>query len=147
VAMPADPARFQDKDRHEEGIRYYESSLFLLVYEDGAGKLKYDFRYLPDPSKPMAIRTHSWIAKLETEYTFENGVLTKSIAKVDETAVPKAIVAAAKDLIPASLVKTESSDAPSGVLLYKVRTDGGQIRFDAAGATSAEGVAPTEEGQ
>jgi hypothetical protein len=134
VALPAVTSEdFSKVDACERGIRYYESSLFLLVYLDGKGGIKSDFYHLPDPSKPMAVRPYSVLSDLESEFVFDNGVLTKSVAKADETAIPKAVVAAAKDMLLAAAKEFTgfTGKNPSGFALYRVSTNGG-VSFERA---------------
>ncbi|MDP9412553.1 MAG: hypothetical protein M3Q08_00285 [Pseudomonadota bacterium] len=81
-------------DEDVDGIRYYESAPFLLVYSDGKGGLQSQLLFLPDQTRKRSIDPYAYLASNESTLVFSNGVLTQGKTVVDETVVPKAIVSA-----------------------------------------------------
>lgn len=104
------------------GIRYYGSSMYLLAYSDGNGGAIFELQELPDRMKRMEAAPTMFMADLELEMSFSNGVLTSSKEVTNKTAVPNAILDVAKTLGPALLAAANSTSEltyppPS---LYKV---------------------------
>jgi hypothetical protein len=95
VARVSNPAynvtgKYSDEDAN--GIRYYESAPFLLVYSDGKGGLNSQLLFLPDLTQKRVIDPYSVLASNNSTLTFVNGVLTQGKTVVDETMVPKAVI-------------------------------------------------------
>ncbi len=86
-----------------EGIRYYQSSPYLLVYSDSKGGLKWQVLYLPDQTKKMM---------------------------ADTTELPKAVFAAVQSAA-SLLVKALEAAAPKvpAPYLYKIVVTGEDIKF------------------
>ena len=99
-------------DAKVDGIRYYGSSWYLLVYSNGNGGVKWELKQLPDPTKLMVARPSRFLSSLKMTLEFKDGVLTSSKATADSTAVPKEILAAAQTVATA-LIKTLESGPPS----------------------------------
>jgi hypothetical protein len=119
-------------DNAERGIRYYESSPYLLVHTDNEGGLTTELIYLPDLSKKMSARPYNYLANSSTTLNFKNGVLSSAETKVDETAVPKAILGAIETAAMAVL----AADEPKGELhqvpppyLFKIVFEGKDIKL------------------
>lgn len=85
-------------DECARGVRYYGSSTYLLVHTDNSGGLTTKILQLPDTTKKMSLRPYVVMATAETTLDFDNGVLTKSTARFDSTAVPAAVVKAAEQV-------------------------------------------------
>jgi hypothetical protein len=64
------------------------------VKTDNDGGLISELLYLPDLTKKRQARPYNFLAKHDTSFTFEKGVLTSSSSDADATAVPKAVVGA-----------------------------------------------------
>lgn len=96
-------ARIMDDaaDCRETGFRYYESSPYILVYADGKS-LKSELVYLPDRTRKMAVGLFDFLSSNTLKLSFTNGVLTSSENAADATAVPKAVIQAAKDVAAAA---------------------------------------------
>lgn len=90
-------------DSQANGIRYYESAPFLLVYTDGKGGLVSKLMFLPDLTRKRVIDPYATLASNNTTLTFTNGVLTQGKTEVDETVVPKALVGALEKAAIAAL--------------------------------------------
>jgi hypothetical protein len=122
-------------DTDANGIRYYESAPFLLVYSDGKGGLNSQLLFLPDVTKKRVIRPYAVLAANNSTLTFSNGVLTQGKSVVDETLVPKAIVGAlekaATAAIAASLnaVGAEATPQLPPPQLFKIVLSGGNARL------------------
>ena len=128
-------------DATNVGIRYYESSPYLIVYSNGKGGIVTQLEYLPDPGKKMSATPQSNNASLKTTLTFENGVLTKADADGEAASVPKAIVSAIKTAAPkftgALNVPTDEEiqkdeEKPYTVpapYIYKIVVDGSTVMF------------------
>jgi len=76
------------------GIRYYQSSPYLLVYSDSKNGLHWQILYLPDQTKKMMVRPIAIGGRSELDLYFHNGILTGSSELSDTTELPKAIIAA-----------------------------------------------------
>ena len=59
------PVASSSADRCVNGIRYYQNSLYLLVYSDGKGGIVSEFMYLPDTTKKMVACPHNFAADLD----------------------------------------------------------------------------------
>lgn len=93
-------------DEEADGIRYYESAPFLLVYTDGKGGLNSQLLFLPDLTQKRVIDPYAVLAANNSTLTFSNGVLTQGKTIVDETVVPKAVVGLLEKLATAALAGT-----------------------------------------
>jgi hypothetical protein len=93
-------AQNEQEDQNLTGVRYYESSTYLLVYTDGKGNLLWKLYNLPDPTKLMVATPQQVLAKVVNNLTFTNGVLTTSHAEADSTAIPKAVIGALEKVLP-----------------------------------------------
>jgi hypothetical protein len=98
AGMDVVPVPGGKSDDCARGVRYYGSSTYLLVHSDNSGGLTTRILQLPDTTKKMSLRPYVVLATAETTLDFENGVLTKSIARFDSTAVPAAVVKAAEQV-------------------------------------------------
>lgn len=98
-----------------EGIPYYELSPFLLVTPDLVGGYTTEVVQLPDTSRIRYVKIHQFLAKADIDLTFKNGALETSAAKIDATAVPKALIAAA--------VKAAKSSALAGASIVADQID------------------------
>lgn len=75
------------------GIRYYDSSPFLLLQHDPTGKTwQTQLLYLPDQTKENQAKITCWLAANNSTFTFSNAVLASTSVNVDETVVPVAIM-------------------------------------------------------
>jgi hypothetical protein len=81
-------------DEKADGIRYYESAPFLLVYSDGKGGLQSQILFLPDLARKRSIDPYAYLASNNSTLVFQNGMLTQAKSIVDETIVPKAVIGA-----------------------------------------------------
>ena len=130
------PIPDEKADQADRGVRYYRESLYLLVMSDGKGGVAHKLEFLPDPSKKMSICSHNFISKLETNYTFDKGVLTKSTETADSSKVPAAVVKAVGTALP-SIVKfrglmeeeTPRMHRVPPPMIFKVIAEGDRIVF------------------
>ena len=76
------------QDCKARGVRYYDSSPYLLVQTDNQGGLTSDFMYLPDLNKKRQARPFTFLASNTTTLSFQNGILTDSSSDTDSSAVP-----------------------------------------------------------
>jgi hypothetical protein len=119
-------------DSQANGIRYYESAPFLLVYTDGKGGLVSKLLFLPDLTRKRVIDPYATLASNNTTLTFSNGVLSQGKTVVDETLVPKAVVGALEKAATAALGGTlnapgapPTAQLPPPQLFKVVLTTGG----------------------
>lgn len=85
----------RDKERKcDNGIRYYESACFILVYSL-EGKYQSQVLFLPDTSTIHSADSCQFLASSSMNLTLKDGVLTKAENSADATAVVKAAEAAA----------------------------------------------------
>ena len=106
-------------DAAAAGIRYYESSPYLLVYSDSAGGLVTRIVHLPDRTRRRSIRPYARLASGKATFTFRNGVLTGADAEGDATAIPRALVGALETAAKAAIVAGRSGPGGPG--------DGGSV--------------------
>lgn len=92
AGFKAGPVLDDTNDSEADGIRYYETAPFLLVYSDGKGNLTSQIIMMPDTSKKMVIDLHAIAAKNESTLTFQDGMLTSSKFVVDSTVVPAKLI-------------------------------------------------------
>lgn len=119
-----------DKD-DGDGIRYYNSSPYLLVYSNGKGGLVTQLLYIADPSKKMEAKPKNFLSTAQTTMEFEKGVFRSGKTTADATGVPTAIIAAIKTAGPALIAandpaKDRSVPAP---YLYKIIVEGSTVTF------------------
>jgi hypothetical protein len=114
---------------HENGVRYYRSSPYLLIESQGTS-YKWRIIYLPDQTQKMVAYPFQLLAKIDSSLTFDKGVLTVSTDTVTADAVPKAIVEAAEKA--AALLMRNRKPEPAPVVaprLYKIRVVANRIVF------------------
>jgi hypothetical protein len=99
----------RQEDEKFDGIRYYGTSMYLLVYSDGKGNIVWKLLELPDQTKKMSASYHSFFAKVEAQMTFVNGSLDRSVHAVDATVVPRALIEAAEKAVSLAM-----ADQPRG---------------------------------
>lgn len=126
----------QDNAPESVGIRYYESSLYLLVYSNGKGGLETKILELPDPSKLTMATPTSRLAKLDTTLDFQNGYLGNAIHEGDSTVIPTAVAEAVKAVLPSLVGVLEAPEGgPEEVFqapapyLFKIHVENGIVRF------------------
>lgn len=130
------------------GIPYYEGAHYLLVHTDGKGSVVSKLMFLPDLNRKRVARPKQIFARLDTTLKFSNGVLTKSRAEGDTTAVPKAVIEAIGRVAPAlaSLAnRVEGDGGKDGHTLppphlYRVTWDAGKLRLVGGPGTETIGV-------
>jgi len=132
-----------EADKKELGIRYYESSPYLLVHTDNEGGLVTRILYLPDPAKKMTVRPYAYFANSSTTLNFKNGILSSAETSVDETAVPKAVLGAIEKAATAAIM---AADEPTGEphrvpapYLFKIVINGDDIKLLGGQATGPDG--------
>jgi hypothetical protein len=104
-------------DDKAQGIRYYESAPFLLVYSDGKGGLTSQLLFLPDATQKRTIDPFAVLASNNSTLTFVNGVLTQGKSVVDTTVVPKAIVGSLEKLATAAIASALANQTDKGTQL------------------------------
>jgi len=144
-------------DADYDGVRYYRSSLYLLVHTDNAGGLTAEPMYLPDPSKLMSAHPYAYLSSNTGSMEFANGVLTTSEMDVDSTVVPKAVLSALQAVAVAAIGAgnaTQTTTQPPTVPLpkiFKVEVSKGHAHLigedgPVAGDVSMQGLHGTKEG-
>ncbi len=134
-------------DSQADGIRYYESAPFILVYSDGTGGLQSKFLFMPDLTQKRVISPYEILASNTTTLKFENGVLTEGSTTVDTTVVPKAIIGSLEKVaigLAAGAFNTARGSKPSAQLppprLYKVVVDGESARLAGGPGVNPDGT-------
>jgi hypothetical protein len=139
------PASKGKADNSVEGIRYYESSPYLLVYSDGKGGLVSKLIHLPDLTKKRVIQPFAYLAANNSTLTFTNGMLTQSKVVADETVVPKAVIGVLQQTAMAALGKSFNvAGAPTTPhhpppYLFKVELSNGQAKLVGERGMDAKG--------
>jgi hypothetical protein len=118
------------------GVRYYAPTTYVLVKPDYVkGKAEVVVFNAPDTTTTYAAKPRSWLAKHNTELSFQNGMLTKVLSNPDSTKVAvdtvgalstiasKGLEAAAAAAKAASMRdRPDIPDQP--VYLYRLERDG-----------------------
>lgn len=134
----------------ETGIRYYQTSPYLLIYSNSKGGLKWQIIYLPDQTKKMIVSPEIRGGRSELALYFQNGALSGTTEVGDTTALPKALLSAVQSAIPLLAKAAPPTGEPTLVpapYLYKIVVEGGTIRFyGEQGDTMIRVPAPKEEG-
>jgi hypothetical protein len=86
------------QDVRAKGLRYYDSSPYLLVQTDNQGALKAELKYLPDLTKKRQASPYTFLSSNTTTLDFQSGVVTSTVSDVDASAVPVAVVTALKSV-------------------------------------------------
>jgi len=124
----------ENADAADTGIRYFNTSPYLLAYSDGKGGIVSQIFYLPDPAKKMSASPKATLADVDMVMTFDRGVLTQSTETLDATEVPKAITDAVKAFGPQLLAllneaqKAQEHSLPAPYL-YKIVVKGSGVQF------------------
>lgn len=118
-----------------DGIPYYGGAHYLLVYSDGKGGVVSKLLYLPDRNQKRVAKPSQVFASLNSTLKFSNGMIEKSEAVGDATAVPKAVVQAIGRVAPL-LLAAAANAAREGTgytvpapQLYRVTWDQGQLHL------------------
>lgn len=89
-----------DRKMSPNGIRYYDTSLYLLIYPDGLEKVSWKLLELPDQSKLRVAKPFNFISSLDTTFHFRDGVLVRAQEAGDSTKVPQAVIQAIGEIAP-----------------------------------------------
>ncbi len=127
-----------------KGIRYYRTSLYLLVYSDGKNGLKWELHRLPDPTKKMDAKPYNYLATLQAKLTFdEKGGLSQTAETVDSASLTKAALAAVTGLAPQLALLNVAEDKGPYVLppphLYKLVYNEDLRKYDWVGGPATGG--------
>jgi hypothetical protein len=136
----------ESDDLTADGIRYYESAPFLLVYTDGKGGLRSEIKFLPDTTTKRSVDPFAVLAQNESTLTFTNGVLSQSKTVIDETPVPKAIISALEKVAAAAIAAANApGDPPTQTdlplpRLYRILITKDAVTLEGGKVFSSEGV-------
>jgi hypothetical protein len=140
-----------DDADHGTGIRYYQTSPYLLVNSDGRGGLQWRILYLPDQTKKMMATPYTLASRTEMTLQFHNGTLVGTAVVGDSTEVPRAILAAvqaaASTLAGTAALARSGADLPSihAPYLYKIIVEGSKVTFIGTVNTDPIVVSPVLE--
>ncbi len=135
-----------ERDQDARGVRFYNSAPFVLVTSDRRGSLTSQFMYLPDTTRLLGARPYAFMGVNKTTLTFKNGVLESAKVTTDDTAVPKAIVAAveaaataaAKAFLDQGGVAADTG-VPPPILLRVVFLGDGSVKLKGGVAVGPDG--------
>lgn len=117
-----------EADNRANGIRYYGSSLYILVNSDGRGNIEWRILELPDQTKKMVAQPYNFLANIKTDMTFSNGVLNQSKVAIDASVVPKALIETVAKALPFLAAARAEYKVPS-VQIYKIVARGNTFEF------------------
>src|SRR6185369_7888903 len=86
--------------RAPSGIRYYDTSSYLLVYSDGVSKVNWQLLQLPDQTKLRFAKPYNFVSSLKANFYFNEGVLVSAGETGDSTKVPQAVIEAIGKIAP-----------------------------------------------
>lgn len=121
----------EDADnKNTSGIRYYQSAPYVLVYKDDKGAYVWKLYYLPDQTRLMVAEPQQLLAKITSNMTFNNGVLTEANSDVDATAVAKAVVKSIGTLAAAGVLDSNNKLIEGdGPWFWRLEVERGEIKF------------------
>jgi hypothetical protein len=122
----------KDSDDDSNGIRFYHSSPYVLVYSNGKGGLITQILYIADPYKKISAKPKSFMATAQTTMEFDKGVYKSAKNTIDATAVPSAIIKAVEAAAPAFIAALNEPVPTLKVpppYLYKIIVDGSSVKF------------------
>ncbi len=90
VSAPAD-------DETTDGLRYYETAPFVLVYADGLGGLHSEMLYLPDTTRKKAIDPFAFVSRNTSSLAFSNGTLAPTDMLLTPADLPQSILNVAEN--------------------------------------------------
>jgi hypothetical protein len=90
-------------ERLAGGIRYYQPAPYLLLYTNSEGGFVSKLLILPDLQRKMSIRPYAIAASNNATLTFTNGMLDTAKAEIDQTEVPKAVIASLEKAAAAAI--------------------------------------------
>lgn len=111
-------------DAAANGLRYYDTSPFLLLYTDAKGGLRSELLYLPDTTKKRAITPYHYAASNDTVLTFDQGRLVQAKTAINETVLPAAVVKSLENLAAARLAAGVERTIPAPSLFRIVKQGG-----------------------
>jgi hypothetical protein len=97
------------EDLKARGLRYYDSSPYLLVQTDNQGGLTCEFLYLPDRTKKRHAQPYTFLSSNTTTLEFQRGILTNSVSDTDSSVVPVAVIKSLEQ-VASSAVKLATFD-------------------------------------
>ncbi len=124
-----------EDDVGANGIRYYGSSLYLLLYSDGKGGIVTELHEYPDQTKLMEAKPKYIAASSNMTLECSNGMLTKTVETGDGTAVPVAVLKAIETVADKTLsALSEAGDTKERhslppPYLYKIVADQDGVQF------------------
>ena len=95
------------EDLKATGLRFYDSSPYLLVQTDNQGGLTSEFLYLPDRTKKRHAKPYTFLSSNTTTMEFQKGILTSSVSDTDSSIVPVAVVKALEQVASSAVKLTE----------------------------------------
>lgn len=100
---------YQDNDKSTIGIRYFDSSAYLLIQRDQTDptgkKWTGQVLYLPDAAKKRQAEVTCILAVNTSNFTFTNAIISDTSVTVDSSAVPVAVINALATAVGASFGK------------------------------------------
>jgi hypothetical protein len=95
--------------RAMSGLRYYDTSTYLLIYPDGVSKVHWQLMQLPDQTKLRVVKPYNFLSSLQAKLYFQNGVLVRAGETGDSTRVPQAVIQAIGQIAPLLLAAADGS--------------------------------------
>lgn len=117
-----------EADYRANGIRYYGSSLYILVNSDGRGNIQWRILELPDQTKKMVAQPYNFLATIKTDMGFSNGVLNQFKVAIDASVVPKALIETVSKVLPYLMAADAEYKVPS-VEIYKIVASNNTFEF------------------
>ncbi|MDC8757056.1 hypothetical protein [Janthinobacterium fluminis] len=126
-------------DAAATGLRYYDTSPFLLVYTDAKGGLRSELLYLADTSKKRAIRPYSYAAANDATLRFDHGRLLEAKAVVSEAAIPLGVLAALEKVAVAGSKGANAADQIPAPYLFRIVKKNGSWKLSGGQALDLNG--------
>ncbi len=95
------------------GLRYYGTSMYLLVHPTGKGTIKWQLMELPDQTKLMVADPRQFLSSVDSRITLHQGAAVLAKDEVDAAAVPKAVGGALASILP-EVLPTQTA-GPTGL--------------------------------
>jgi hypothetical protein len=128
-----------ERGEGDQGIRYYRSAPYLLVYSDAKGGLVSKLLYLPDQTQVMSATPRSNLASIQATLEFDDGVLTRAVEQAGSAATCSAVLSAVETVLPLLAASVRPGGRFPQPSLYRITVHGDRITF-----SGGEGDAPIQ---
>lgn len=136
-----------ENENSDCGIRYYETSAYLLIYPQPGGQCVATIKHLPDPTRKRSAHLSACGTRLKTTMAFQNGCLSATSDDPDAAIVPQAMLDAVQGVLPllaALNVPAGETQLPAPSVYKFVTDDTGRVRLVGTAGTNRVSISLAE---